>query len=205
MDTTGTDTSGTDRDDTDSTTRAGMATLLRRNADFAAGDGPRQATALPFVPRRLAYLVTCIDPRVDPAHVLAVGIGDAVVARAVGGRVTDAVLADMAWISYLKETVAPDEPFFEVAVVHHTDCGSALLADDGLRAGFAERNHLDAAAQQALVDLAVTDPAVTVRRDVDRLLASDLISPRIRMSGHVHDVTTGVVTTVVPATGRGQG
>lgn len=182
----------------------GIEVLLERNRAFAATDARRQATALPFVPRQLAYVITCIDPRVAPEQVLGVGTGDAIVARGVGGRVTDAVLSDMAWISYLKETLAPDEPFFDVAVVHHTDCGSALMADEKLRTGFAERNHLDAAARDALGDLAVTDPPTTVRRDVERLLASPLISARIRVSGHVYDVATGLVTTVVPATSREQ-
>ncbi|MDT0263349.1 carbonic anhydrase [Jatrophihabitans lederbergiae] len=182
----------------------GVQVLLGRNRSFAATDARQQATPLPFVPRELAYVITCIDPRVDPGQILGVGIGDAIVARSVGGRVNDAVINDMAWISYLKETIAPDEPFFEVAVIHHTDCGSALMADDRLRTGFAERNHLDATARDALLDVAVTDPHTTVRHDVERLLASPDISPRIRVSGHVYDVTTGLVTTIAPATNRQQ-
>lgn len=182
----------------------GMAALLERNHAFAATDARDRATALPFVPRQLAYVITCIDPRVEPGQILGVGIGDAIVARGVGGRINDAVLADMAWISYLKETIAPDEPFFEVAVIHHTDCGSALMANDELRTGFAQRNRLDAAARDQLLDVAVTDPAASVRHDVALLLAAPQISPRIRVSGHVYDVGTGVVTTSVPATGRAQ-
>lgn len=185
-------------------TSPGMATLLGRNRSFAAGDARQQATPLPFVPRQLAYVITCIDPRVDPGQILGVEIGDAIVARSVGGRVNDAVITDMAWISYLKETIAPDEPFFEVAVIHHTDCGSALMADEKLRAGFAERNHLDPTARDALLAVAVTDPPTSVRRDVDRLLASPHISPGIRVSGHVYDVCTGLVTTTIPATAREQ-
>lgn len=186
----------------DPETAPGLATLLERNRAFAAGSGRDAATPLPFVPRQLAYVITCVDPRLEPGQVLGVGIGDAVVARSIGGRVTAAVVADMAWISYLKETLAPDEPFFDVAVLHHTDCGSALMADDGLRAGFARRTSLDAPAQDALRRLAVTDPAATVRHDVDVLLAETSISPRIRVSGHVYDVATGLVTTVVPLRGR---
>lgn len=183
-------------------TQHGVQVLLERNRSFAATDGPQQATPLPFVPRQLAYVITCIDPRVNPGQILGVGIGDAIVARNVGGRVSDAVINDMAWISYLKETIAPDEPFFEVAVIHHSDCGSALMADDKLRTGFAERNHLDAATSDALRDVAVTDPNTTVRRDVERLLASSHISPRIRVSGHVYDVATGLITTTAAATNR---
>jgi carbonic anhydrase len=197
---TGPDTSSTPQDG-----QHGIQVLLERNRSFAATGARQQATPLPFVPRQLTYVITCIDPRVDPGQILGIGVGDAIVARGVGGRVNDAVIADMAWISYLKETIAPDEPFFEVAVIHHTDCGSALMADDKLRSGFAERNHLDAAARDALLGVAVTDPQATVRHDVERLLASPQISPRIRVSGHVYDVATGLVTTTTPATARRQG
>jgi carbonic anhydrase len=61
------------------------------------------------------------------------------VQRTVGGRVTPAVLRDVAYISYLTETKTPDGPWWELAVIHHTDCGSTLLADPELRRGFAAR------------------------------------------------------------------
>ena len=51
--------------------------------------------------------------------------------RTVGGRVTPAVLRDVAYISYLTEAKTPDGPWVELAVIHHTDCGSTLLADPG--------------------------------------------------------------------------
>jgi hypothetical protein len=38
-----------------------------------------------------------------------------------------------------------------------------------------------------------------VRTDVERLRRADAISDRVAMSGHVNDVTTGLVETVVTA------
>ncbi|MEJ7648900.1 MAG: hypothetical protein WKF57_07710 [Nakamurella sp.] len=70
--------------------------MLERNRSFAATDGHEQATPLPVVPRQLAYVITSIDPRVDPGQILGVGFGDAIIARGVGGRVNDAVINDMA-------------------------------------------------------------------------------------------------------------
>jgi carbonic anhydrase len=113
--------------------------LLANNARFAAGDVKDRVPEIPFLPNKQVYIVTCIDPRVDPAALLGLTLGDAIVARNVGGRVTDPVLSDLAWISYLHEVKTPDAPWFEVAVVHHTDCGSGLMADDQLRAGFVAR------------------------------------------------------------------
>ena len=66
-------------------------------------------------------MITCIDPRTDPAAFLGVGLGDAIVARTVGGRVTPAVVQDLAYIGYLVETKAPEGPYFEVAVTVHED------------------------------------------------------------------------------------
>jgi carbonic anhydrase len=98
---------------------------------------------IPFIPRQQAFVITCIDPRVDPAAFLGIQLGDAIVLRNVGGRVTEATLRDVAYISYLVESKAPEGPYFEAAVIHHTDCGSGLLADDELRHGFAERAGYD--------------------------------------------------------------
>jgi carbonic anhydrase len=116
------------------------------------------------------------------------------VARTVGGRVTPAVLQDLAWISYLHETKAPDAGWFEFAVMHHTECGSGFFADDDLRHGFAARGYDDA----ELAALAVLDPAVTVPADVARVLDAPQVSSRIKVTGLSYDVKTGLVTTVVP-------
>jgi carbonic anhydrase len=154
---------------------------------------------LPFVPNQNLYIVTCIDPRVDPAEVLGVKLGEAVVQRNIGGRITPAVIADIAYIGYLVDTKAPEGPYFEVAIVHHTDCGSTLLADDDLRHGFAQRIGVD---ERTLSDTPVLDPARTVRTDVDRVLWAEEIPQSVRVSGHVYDVGTGLVTTIVEAQGR---
>src|SRR2546429_112705 len=43
------------------------------------------------------------------------------------------------------------------------------------------------------------DPAATVTHDVERLRSAPAISPRVIVSGHVYDVVTGLVKTVIPA------
>ncbi len=174
-----------------------LTPLLDRNQAFARTDARLGAPRLPFLPRLSLYIVTCIDCRVDPAQFLGIQLGEAVVERNIGGRVTPAVLRDIAYISYLVESKAPEGPWFEVAIIHHTDCGSTLLADDELRRGFAQRVGVD---ERTLTDTEVLDPARTVRTDVERVLWAGEIPPAVRVSGHVYDVATGVVTTVVEAT-----
>ena len=81
-----------------------------------------------------------------------------------------------------------------VAVIHHTGCATGFLAHAGFRSGFAARTGLDEA---ELAVKPVIDPEATVRADVQRLLASPQVQPQISVSGHVSDLDTGLVTTIV--------
>jgi carbonic anhydrase len=174
--------------------------LLERNRAFAETDARANVPRLPFLPHQGLYVVTCIDPRTDPTEFLGLRFAEAIVERTVGGRVTDDVMRDLAYIGYLVESKAPDGPYFEAAIIHHTDCGSGLLADAELRRGFAERSGI---AEATLAELPVLDPAATVRADVEKVLADPSISRRITVSGHVYDVESGLVETVVEATAPG--
>jgi carbonic anhydrase len=164
--------------------------LLQRNKVFATTDLKDRAPAIPFVPNMQVYVITCIDPRVDPAAILGLELGDAIVERNVGGRVTPAVIQDVAWISYLHEVKTPDAGWFELAIIHHTDCGSGFFADPELRHGFAQRGF----DEEALAELPVLHPAETARIDVERLAREPSISPRIKISGYSYDVRTGLLT-----------
>jgi carbonic anhydrase len=166
---------------------------LERNRAFAAAGGHEGAVVFPNL--RL-FVITCLDPRVDPAHFLGLGLGDAMVVRNVGGRVTPEVINDVAFIGQLAENILPDGPLFEVAVIHHTQCGTGALADDGFRHRYAERI---GAEESTLREHAVLDPVATVTYDVTRLRAAPAISPRVAVSGHVYHVVTGLVQPIVRA------
>jgi carbonic anhydrase len=168
-------------------------TALERNHAFAAAGGHEGAVIFPNL--RL-FVVTCLDPRVDPAHFLGLGMSDAMVVRNVGGRVTPEVINDVAFIGQIAENVLPEGPLFEVAVIHHTQCGAGALADDAFRHRYAERIGVD---ESTLRDHAVLDPAATVTSDVERLRSATAISPRVSVSGHVYDVVSGLVDTVMAA------
>jgi carbonic anhydrase len=172
---------------------AGIEYALERNRAFAAAGDHEGAVVFPDL--RL-FVITCLDPRVDPAHFFGLGLGDAMVVRNVGGRVTPEVINDVAFIGQLAENALPDGPLFEVAVIHHTQCGTGALADDTFRHRYAERIGAD---ESTLRQHAVLDPATTVTGDVERLRSAPAISPRVSVSGHVYDVVTGVVESVVRA------
>ena len=149
-----------------------------------------------MLPKLSLFVITCLDPRVDPAHVLGLGLGDAIVVRNVGGRVTREVINDVAFVGQLAETMLTDGPLFEVAVIHHTQCGAGALADDAFRRRYAERIGFD---ESILREHAVLDPIATVTHDVELLRSADVVSPRIAVSGHVYDVVGGLVQTILPA------
>lgn len=167
--------------------------LLDRNRAFARTDAKDKVPAIPFIPNMQSYVLTCIDPRVDPTNILGLELGDAIVARNIGGRVTDAVLSDLAWVCHLHENKTPDADWFELAVIHHTDCGSGLFADDELRHSFSAHygyNDADLAA------LAVLNPAQTAAADVAKLLAASQLAPQVTVSGYAYDTETGLLTEV---------
>jgi carbonic anhydrase len=171
--------------------------LLERNEQFA-----RTYTAPALgLPTAQMVVVSCLDHRVDPAIVLGLQLGDAPVIRNAGGRVTQAVIEDIAFLAFLAGQLfgagqnAADS-LFEVAVIHHTQCGTGFLADPGFRDQAAEATGVSAAALEAS---AVTDPHLTVKTDVERLLTSALVPPKVSVSGHVYDIATGRITTALDA------
>jgi carbonic anhydrase len=172
---------------------AGIEIAVARNRDFADAGKHEDASLIPTL--RLLVL-TCLDGRVDPAHILGLDLSDALVLRNNGGRVTAQVIDDVAYISALADVARPEGPLFEIAVVHHTECGAARLADDGFRSQYAERIGVE---ESALRGYAVVDPAATVAADIERLRNATSISPRMSVSGHVYDVGTGLIETIVPA------
>jgi carbonic anhydrase len=171
---------------------ANIDSALERNRAFAAAGGHQGAVVFPKL--RL-FVITCLDPRTDPAHFLGLDLSDAIVLRNVGGRVTPEVINEVAFIAQLAEMALPDGPLFEAAVIHHNQCGTGALADDTFRHRYAERIGAD---ESTLHQHAVLDPVTTVTHDVERLRSAPAISPRVTVSGHVYDVITGLVETVIP-------
>jgi hypothetical protein len=58
-----------------------LATLLDRNQAFADTGGVAKNPQIPFIPNQQAYIITCLDPRTEPAAILGVDLGDAIVHR----------------------------------------------------------------------------------------------------------------------------
>src|SRR5258708_26131060 len=110
-----------------------MPPLLDRTEQF-----PRTSTAAALgLPAAQVVVVACLDHRVDPAIVLGLQLGDAPVIPNAGGRVTQAVIEDIAFLAFLVEQLsgAQDaaDTLFELAVLQHTQCRTGFLADPSFR------------------------------------------------------------------------
>jgi carbonic anhydrase len=172
-----------------------MTRLLERNERFTR----TYTSAALGLPTAHVVVVACLDHRVDPAIVLGLQLGEAPVIRNAGGRVTQSVIDDIAFLAYLIDQLygaQAADTLFEVAVVHHTQCGTGFLADPSFRRLAAAATGLDEAALEAS---AVADPHTTVKTDVERLLTSPLLSPKVSVSGHVYDIASGRVTSTLDA------
>jgi carbonic anhydrase len=175
------------------TTVTRLTPLLERNEQFAATYAP----AALGLPAARIVVVTCLDHRIDPAALLGLRPGDAPVIRNAGGRVTPSVVNDLAYLAFLARSLFDATgPLFEVAILHHTQCGTGFLADPAFLRDAARSTGLD---EPVLAATAVADPAATLREDVARLLASPLLPPGVTVSGHVHAIETGRVTTLIDA------
>ena len=97
--------------------------LVSRKASFAAGGAH---IALPFPTNQILRVVGCVDSRVEPSDVLGLALGDAVVMRNIGGRITPEALRAWALLGRLGQDGPPRGQF---VILHHTDCGIRRLAD----------------------------------------------------------------------------
>ncbi len=174
---------------------ADAQTFVDRNLEFANSFNQGDLTLLP----RLSILVlTCLDARVDPAHFFGLELGDAVVMRNIGGRVTDEVIEQIAILRGL--AIVAGGGAFEVAVVHHTDCGASRFANPQVRQKIGQAA---GTGEAAIERLAITDPRISVAEDLDRLRAAPILPDELVVAGYVYDVTDGHVReTIAPASLR---
>lgn len=167
----------------------GTLTLLERNAQFAE---QFRAADLPILPKLRTVLLTCVDARVDPAHLFELDLGDAVVIRNNGGRVTQAVIDEVAVLAFLVAKIDGDNPGpFELVLVQHTQCGAERFADPQLQQGIKQAIGVDVSA------VAITDHEQSLVDDVERLRHASVLPGYIVVSGLIYDIKTGRVRQVI--------
>jgi len=176
-----------------------LESMLKRNQDFATQQSA-DGTLMPSLPRALpnvkAIIIGCADMRVDPAHVLGIKPGEAVVIRNIGGRITPGLLLQLGLLGRIGE-VAGEIPGgggeFHIIVLQHTDCGiTRLVGSPAMLANYFQVQ------ESELKKKAVADPHAAVAVDVAFLRAIPALPDAWLISGLVYDVATGLIEIVVP-------
>ena len=168
---------------------ANVQTLVHRNRAFAS-DFP--ARNLPMMPKLGTLVLTCTDPRVDPAHFLGLELGDAAVIRNAGARVTREVVRELAILSFLARRVTgADKVPVELVIIQHNDCGAERLADPQVQAALQKNLGIDVS------HTAISDHRASLREDVDRLRDAEQISNDLVVSAFIYDVQDGSLGEVI--------
>src|SRR5437762_892935 len=153
-----------------------IATLLAANTAYAAA----RANVTDPRPSRHLAVVTCMDARIDVFAALGLDLGESLVIRNAGGRVTDDVLRSLALSSHV---LGVDT----VVVMQHTNCGLAGVTDHELR---------DVTGAD-LAFLPIDDHAAALRQDVALLAETPYLASITSIGGFVYDVETGEIDDVV--------
>jgi carbonic anhydrase len=164
--------------------------LIQGNAGFATH---RFASGLKIIPSLKVFVIGCVDPRVDPTHILGLDLGEAAVLRNIGGRVTSSVLDELVLLRKLTQAAGGDfDKGWTFVVLQHSDCG--ILRMQGERpklAGFfgVDEGSLDAKS--------IADPHAAVQIDVAAIRGADGLPDGMLCVGMVYDVNTGLVELAV--------
>ena len=132
-------------------------------------------------------VVTCMDSRIEPLHMLGLTHGDAKIFRNPGGRVTDAALEALVLGVHLLGVE-------RVLVVPHTRCAMTRFSENELREKVTELSGQDAWWQHFHV---VPDQHAALVEDVHRVTSHPLIQGRAQVGGFLYDVDTGLLTQLV--------
>jgi carbonic anhydrase len=174
--------------------------FVERNKELAAEqkEAGKLMPSLPAaMPQVKALIIGCADMRVDPAHVLGIEPGEAIVLRNIGGRITPGTLEQLGMLGRISQVASagatPVAKEFHLIVMQHTDCGITRLKDEtAMLAHYFQTEEGGAAAKS------VNDPRAAVAGDVAFLHSIPALPAGWLVSGLVCNVATGLVETVVP-------
>ena len=167
---------------------------------------------LPLPPGRHFAILTCMDARLDPAKYAGLSEGDAHVIRNAGGRATDDAIRSLVISHKLLGTR-------EWFVIHHTNCGMELFADEVIAdlleddlatAAFDGKtwsnphHHGGHAAGHFIKWHTIKNQEASVTQDVRRIREHPLVPRNVPIYGYVYDVKTGRLNEVQAANEAGK-
>jgi len=142
---------------------AGDDSLLEGNRAYAE----RGIGELPQLPRRGVVILTCMDHRIDPAAALGLELGDAMVLRNPGGRVTPSLINDLETLDQIARARRASLAELQLVLMQHTLCGANALTS--------------------------TEPREGVHADIEALANEASIPDSLSVTGLVYDTETGRV------------
>ena len=168
-----------------------LTTIYERNEAFAASfdDGN-----LPIKPNLSTIILSCVDARVDPTQYAGLALGDALVMRTVGARVTETAMTEIAALWHLMTLGLGTDPMLGLAIIHHTQCGMTRFAQPEVAEAITEifRN------SNVVDTYAIADSRSAIETDVQRALGATDTPPGLTISGHLYDLATGRIEEIVP-------
>ncbi len=157
--------------------------LLAANKDFASAF---KSQALTGQARKGLAIVTCMDSRIDPLHIVGMEAGDAKILRNAGARVTDDVLRTLVLATHLLGVN-------RILVMPHTDCRMASATEEQIHATILEKSGVDT---RGIEIRTVADPLAALKQDLVRVESYPLLAKDIKVMGAIYDVTTGLLNPI---------
>ena len=161
-----------------------FADLLEANTSYAAEN---DLDGFDVIAQAGVAIVTCMDSRIEPLHMVGLTHGDAKIFRNPGGRITESALEALVLSVHLLNVD-------RILVVPHTRCAMSKMSEDELRAKITEVSGQDAWWQHFHV---VRDQAAALVEDVRRVTSHPLIHGRARVGGFLYDVDSGLLRQLV--------
>ena len=154
--------------------------LMDANREFA---GHFELGGFDGVAHAGVAIVTCMDSRIDPLHMVGLKAGDAKIFRNPGGRVTTQALEALVLGVHLLGVK-------RVLIVPHTRCAMTQYTEQEFQDKIGTSAGQDASWQQFHV---VEDQLTSLEEDVRKVQSHPLIPSRIAVAGFLYDVDTGLL------------
>ena len=155
-----------------------FADLLGANKDYASAFAP---IGLSGEAKQGLAIVTCMDSRIDPLHIVGMEAGDAKILRNAGARVTEDVLRTLVLATHLLGVN-------RILVMPHTDCRMATGEEDEIHAAILEKSGVDT---RGIEIRTVKDQMKALVTDIQRIESYPLLAKNIKVMGAVFSVETG--------------
>ncbi|CAB4739146.1 MAG: carbonic anhydrase [Actinobacteria bacterium] len=161
-----------------------FADLLGANKEYAS---TFKSNGLSGEARKGLAIVTCMDSRIDPLHIVGMEAGDAKILRNAGARVTEDVLRTLVLATHLLGVT-------RILVMPHTDCRMATGEEQEIHAAILEKSGIDT---RGIEIRTVKDQTKALVTDIQRIESYPLLAKNVKVMGAVFSVETGILTPVI--------